>query len=47
MNIVEELTAPIPNILSKIKVLLQKYNIDSIRTLGTLCNKIQEHKVHD
>ena len=47
MNIVEELTAPIPKILSKIKVLLQKYNIDSIRTLGTLSNKIQEHKVHD
>ena len=47
MDIVMELTAPIPKILAKIKSLLLKYNIDSIRSLGTLCNKIQEHKIHD
>lgn len=47
MGLSEELTAPIPKILAKTKALLQKYNIDSIRILGTLSNKIQEHKVHD
>lgn len=46
LAIVSKLTEPIPKILNQTKNLLSKYNIDSVRIIGTLCNKIQEHKAH-
>ena len=47
MRIAEKLCKPIMNILYRVKELLKLYNIDSIKVLGTLCNKINEHSLQD
>lgn len=47
LQISHKLASPIPKILEQTRSLLAKYNIDSVKVIGSLCNKIQEHKAHD
>jgi hypothetical protein len=41
------LSSVVPRVLEHVKTLLSKYNIDSVRIVGELCNKIQEHRMSD
>lgn len=41
LPISHKLASPIPKILEQTKTLLAKYNIDSVKMVGGLCNKIQ------
>lgn len=39
--LVSKLCTPISKILQQTKTLLSKYNIDTVKAVGTLCSKIQ------
>lgn len=41
LQLCQQLYSPLPSILHETKHLLHKYNIDSIKSIATLCNKIQ------
>lgn len=46
-SLIKELLQPLPAIMEQIFVLINKYQIDTMKNLANICHKIQERSIYE